>query len=133
MKPIFADSPVCGPVNCNWLAELGFSPPLTCCIVLTPCLSAFVRKTRRVDRTTEIRGEMVGNQNSFLFLLPCKNRYISDFIMERNMQKRRVSERGGNGSYYKSGDQYKYKEGASKQKIFGVPLSLTKLKTLGWA
>jgi len=39
--------------------------------MLTPLLSALVRKTIRVDNRTDIRGDIAGSQNSFLFLLPC--------------------------------------------------------------
>lgn len=42
-----------------------------CFTILTPCLSAFVTYTIKVDSITDIRGAIAGNQNHFLFLLPC--------------------------------------------------------------
>ena len=47
--------------------------PLSMCFtIFTPCLSAFVKYTIRVDNTTDIKGAIAGNQKSFLFFLPCK-------------------------------------------------------------
>lgn len=42
-----------------------------CFTILTPCLSAPVKYTIKVDNITDIRGAIAGNQKSFLFLLPC--------------------------------------------------------------
>lgn len=76
IRPILADCPTCGPPNCNWCAELGFNPPLMCFTIITPWLSAFVRKTIKVDRTTDTRGATAGNQKSFLFLLPWEHKWF---------------------------------------------------------
>jgi len=70
IKPILAACPTCGPWSCNWCSELGFRPPLTCFIILTPCLSALDKYTIEVDSITDRRGEIAGNQKNFLFRLP---------------------------------------------------------------
>lgn len=70
MNPNFAASPTCGPLNINCPAELGFNPPLMCFTIRIPFLSALVKKTISVDKTTDIRGAIAGSQKSFLFFLP---------------------------------------------------------------
>lgn len=39
--------------------------------IWTPCLSARVMKTKKVETMTEIRGAIAGTQKSFLYFLPC--------------------------------------------------------------
>ena len=83
ISPTFAASPTCGPLSCNWWIELGFRPPLICFTIFTPCLSAFVKNTIKVDNITDIRGAIAGNQKSFLFLLPCKYDGVYQDLMNK--------------------------------------------------
>lgn len=69
ISPILAASAVCGLLNCNSWSELGFNPPVMCFTILTPCLSALVKKTSNVDIITDSSGAIAANQNSFLYFL----------------------------------------------------------------
>lgn len=70
INPILAASTTCGPLNCKRWTELGLRPPFKCFTIFTPCLSALVKYTIRVDNMTDNRGAIAGNQKSFLFLFP---------------------------------------------------------------
>lgn len=64
-----------------------------CFTILTPCLSAFVKYTIKVDKITDNRGAIAGNQKSFLFLLPWKlNRLIKEMVFEIKAIKYTVPE-----------------------------------------
>ena len=51
---------------------MGLRPAGTRFTILTPCWSALVRNTRRVERITDNSGAMTANPNNFLYFFPCK-------------------------------------------------------------
>jgi hypothetical protein len=71
MMAILAHSAMCGPFKFICLAELGFRPACTLCMILTPCLSALVAYTAAVDKMMESKGEIAASQKSFLYFFPC--------------------------------------------------------------
>lgn len=118
MKPALAASPRCGPLNSNWLSELGFNPPLKCLMILTPCSSALLKYTIKVDKMTDITGEIAGNQNNFMFLFPWNvikliiQRPESDSVMAYKWLINLTIY-----TYYESGNEDENKEGTSNNEI----------------